>query len=167
MAFGSSAVFLLVISVSNCFGIFNTSYVDVCLSLFTPPHPQPEMNLKHTLKLSQKPIISFNLLQHVDSDYCDQSVQRKHCLHNTFIYWEILIWFDWIPGPGCYWVHFAGHYLKGCCYFSIFYTAILFYSVLFEQIINLSHIIIFFSVCSQCEPDFYVFRFIFNQRLVK
>lgn len=38
------------------------------------------MNLKHALKLFQKPIISFQLLHHVDCDYCDQTVQRKPCL---------------------------------------------------------------------------------------
>lgn len=39
MAFGHSAVFLLVMSVANFFGTFNTPYVDVCLSLFNATTP--------------------------------------------------------------------------------------------------------------------------------
>lgn len=42
------------------------------------------------------------------------------------------------------------------------------YSIIFEQKINnLIHVIIFFSVRSQFEPDFYVFRFIWNWILIK
>lgn len=91
IAFGSLAVIVLVNSVGNCFAIFNTPCVDVCFKssfFLTQPHPQPEMNLKHTLKLFQKPIISFHLLHHVYCDYCDQTVQRKHCLLGKLMFCE-------------------------------------------------------------------------------